>query len=95
MFASLFGFIKKLLLIVLCFLALAVGGLFAYENPDKIAPVIYGYTLPSLSLGLYLVSLLTMGVLLGFLLSLFGNQTKQFRLKSENKRLKKQVEKES
>lgn len=92
MFASFVGFIKKLLLLALCLLAITIGGLFAYENPGTISPVVFGYSLPNLSLGVYLTIILLLGVILGLILSIWGSQAKQMRLKMENRRLRKALE---
>lgn len=89
MLSSLFGAVKKLLLILFCLSALVFGGLFTYENPEKITPVVLGYEFPSLPLGIYLAAVLLVGVLLGFVISLWGSQAKQIRLKRENARLRK------
>lgn len=91
MLKSLFRFIKKLLLIVLCLLAIMIGALFAYENPEKISPIVFGYSLPSLSLGLYLAFILLCGVCMGLMLSFWGSQSKLVRIKVENNRLKKNL----
>lgn len=89
MFASFIGFIKKLLLLALCFLAITLGGLFAYENPGSISPIVFGYSLPHLSLGVYLAAILLVGMTIGLAFSIWGGQSKHMRLKMENRRLKK------
>lgn len=91
MLSSFLTFIKKIFIVALCIVSLVFGALFAFENPDKITPIVYGNTLPSLSLGVYLVGAFIIGVFLGSIISAWGAQTRLIKLKHGHRRLTKKV----
>ncbi|WP_226876931.1 lipopolysaccharide assembly protein LapA domain-containing protein [Microbulbifer hainanensis] len=55
---------------LLALLCIAIGVYFAVDNPDTIAPKLAGNTLPSGSVGFWLIGFLLFGLLLGFIVSL-------------------------
>ncbi|MFS1524659.1 lipopolysaccharide assembly protein LapA domain-containing protein [Microbulbifer sp. 2304DJ12-6] len=86
------SFLRWLLHIAYGLLALvcvAFGIYFAVENPQVIAPVIAGNALYSGSVGVWLISTLLLGVLLGFLASLLPVYSQRRRVRGLNKQLKK------
>ena len=80
-----------LLIFLLCMLF--VGAWFANENTAPIAPVLFGFVLPQFSSGLYLISVLTLGVLIGFCLSsavnMIGALKSRRRLADSEKKIKR------
>lgn len=84
MFRSIYQFLKKVLWVVWLIVALVFGACFASENEIKIAPLLLGYSLPSLSVGVYLAAMLFVGIFIGSALSFFASWR---RISSLNKQI--------
>ncbi|QFT54342.1 lipopolysaccharide assembly protein LapA domain-containing protein [Microbulbifer sp. THAF38] len=74
---------------LLALICVALGIYFAVENSQVISPVIAGYSLQSGSVGVWLICMLLLGVLLGFLASLLPIFSQHRRARGLNKQLKK------
>ncbi|WP_232053703.1 lipopolysaccharide assembly protein LapA domain-containing protein [Microbulbifer sp. GL-2] len=70
-------------------LCVALGIYIAVENPQIISPVIAGYAPFSGSVGVWLIGMLLLGVLLGFLASLLPLFSQRRRARGLSKQLKK------
>lgn len=91
MLKTAFNFIKKVILVVWLIAMLVVGAWFASENPNKVTPLLFGYALPQLSLGIYLSVTLIVGVVIGGTLSFLGTQSKMIKVKRACRTLDKEV----
>ncbi|WP_299584978.1 lipopolysaccharide assembly protein LapA domain-containing protein [uncultured Microbulbifer sp.] len=78
---------------LLALACVALGIYFAVENSQIISPVVAGYALQSGSVGVWLVCVLLLGILLGFLASLLPIFSQRRRVRGLSKQLKK-VERE-
>lgn len=74
---------------LLALICVALGIYFAVENSQVISPVIAGYSLQSGSVGVWLICMLLLGVLLGFLASLLPIFSQHRRARGLNKQLKR------
>lgn len=83
--------IRTLLVVIWCVFMFVLGGFIAFENPTNVTPQVLGMPLPEWNVGGYLTVFLTLGLLLGFLTSLFAAQTKGWRKSSELRKAKKEV----
>ncbi len=92
MLSSTFRWVKKILIIVWLISMVFIGAWFAFDNPNKISPILFGTALPNLSLGVYLVGTLIIGILLGASLSFLGAQGRVFRVTRERRALSKEVQ---
>lgn len=86
---------------MICICAAVFGALFAFENGDKVSPVVVGVVLPELAIGYYLVLMMIFGILIGSFLAYLGTQKKVFqagrastRLRRKVRELEKKLEKE-
>jgi uncharacterized membrane protein YciS (DUF1049 family) len=74
-----FKWFKRLLIIVLFVVAIILSVTFASENSQLTRLIIFGYSLPELQLGLWILIVLFIGGVIGLLLSfiplLWGKQT--------------------
>ena len=61
--------IKLLLLLILLMVACATGMILALQNDAPASLILFGYSLPQLSVGLWVVIALLFGAIIGFLLS--------------------------
>jgi uncharacterized membrane protein YciS (DUF1049 family) len=72
--------IKRIFIIILMAVALILGVTFTFENSQPIALVFFGFTLPPLKLGLWIMLVLLIGGFIGLLLSylplLWGRQSR-------------------
>ena len=73
--------VKRIILIVVFIVALVLGITFTSENSQLVSPILYGYPLIELQLGLWLMIALFIGggvgLLLSFLPLLWGKKTAQ------------------
>jgi uncharacterized membrane protein YciS (DUF1049 family) len=85
--------IKRLIIIVLFVVAIVLSVTFTSENSQLTSLVFFGYSLPELQLGLWVLIVLFIGALVGLMLSfiplLWGKQT----LASKDRKIR-QLEKE-
>lgn len=91
-FFKFFFRLLKIVIVIGCILAsILAGAIFASENPERIAPVIFGYTLPHLWMGLYLVVSMAIGLIVGVLVTLWGSQRRIYTARKERNRSQKQL----
>ena len=83
---------KRLFLFAWFLLLLLCGAWLVNDNPQPISPILLGLDFPELSLGIYISSLLLIGVLLGFFSSFLVTQGKLFAKKRELSRAQKELE---
>lgn len=90
---KLWRFLKLSLLLGWLLLMLLLGAFIAWENPDFIRVRVFGYPLPELSIALYVLSSLLIGVLIGYGLSYLKTQGQQWKssrnIKEKNKEIRK------
>lgn len=83
-----FKWLKRILLLIIIFLALLVGITLTSENSGLVTPILFGISLPEHPLGLWFAIILLLGALSGLLLSsvpvLWGRQT----LASKDRKIK-------
>ncbi len=80
--------LARLIKVVFVLLGLVLGFWFASENGQSVNVVALGYPLPSLSLGLWSLIALMVGVLLGFVVSLWPAFSLKQRLGTKERQLK-------
>lgn len=85
--------IEVLLSVLLLLLALVAGAWFASENPERVAPIVFGYPTIPLSLGLYICVAALAGLVLGALISYLSTQRRIFQLKRANASKSRQLKK--
>ena len=66
-----FKWIRLILLVTVLIATVFVGMVFTSQNDTSISIVVFGYELPSVSVGLWLALSLLLGALIGWCLSLF------------------------
>ena len=89
-----FKFVKHISLVLWVLLLVFLGAWFGFENQQKTNVLIFGYNLPSASMGAYLIAFLFFGLILGFFTSFIAFRTKMFKKSREVKQLKKSLKKE-
>ena len=88
----LFKWLRMILVGLWCIALLLFGCWLVIDNPDNIAPILAGFTMPQLSLGFYLCLSILTGVMLGFISSYLVTQAHLFSKKRELKRAKRQMQ---
>ncbi|WP_096084727.1 LapA family protein [Agaribacterium haliotis] len=91
--AKLLRLIKRLSFVIIVLAALIAGAWFASENPDLVAPLLFGLQLPKLSLGLYFSACIAVGVLVAFCWNFVYYQRRILGLRAEIRSLKKSLRK--
>ena len=86
-------FIKRIVIVLWILSLFLIGGWFASENQQEVTVVLFGYSLWELSIGTYLIAMLFIGLLLGFVTSFIFTQGAIFKKKRELKKAKKEVQK--
>lgn len=81
--------IKRLILLLLLIIAIVVGMVFTSENSQQLSLVFLGFTLPELTLGLWLVLTLLLGSILGLLLCTFSLFIRGQSVNSKNRQIKR------
>lgn len=74
----------KLILLLVAFL---LGAWFALENSQTVGVTLFGFALPSLSLGVWLLVFTALGVLLGFAFALLPMLALKRRLRARERQL--------
>jgi uncharacterized membrane protein YciS (DUF1049 family) len=81
--------IKRLILLLLLIIAIVVGMVFTSENSQQLSLIFLGYTLPELTLGLWLVLTLLLGSILGLLLCTFSLFIRGQSVNAKNRQIKR------
>lgn len=85
--------IKRLLLIVLFAVTVLMGVVFASENNAAVALILFGFQLPELSLGLWVLIAVLLGAIIGVLLSFLPLIFNRYTRSSKDKKIN-QLQKE-
>ena len=86
-----FRLIKKILLFIWFVFMILIGLWLAFDNDEFINVNLFGWTMPSLSIGSYLVLFLLLGVILGGVTSTLLNQKKLISKKRELSKVQKEI----
>jgi uncharacterized membrane protein YciS (DUF1049 family) len=81
--------IKRLIFLILLIIAIVMGMVFTSENNQQLSLVILGYTLPELTLGLWLVLTFLLGCILGLILCTVSLFIRGQSVNSKNRQIKR------
>ncbi|MGH1371029.1 MAG: LapA family protein [Cellvibrionaceae bacterium] len=79
--------IKRLLLLLVLLCGLILGVWFSVENAQPVQVTLLGFSLPQLSVGVWLTAVLLLGAVLGYVISVFP----VLKLKNENMSLHRKL----
>ena len=65
-----FKWIKRIIFFVLTVMSIYLGITFTSENNQSVSLTLFGNTLPELTLGLWIVIILLLGIIIGLILAL-------------------------
>ncbi len=89
------AFLKKLLILLMLLVGLALGIWFSIDNPQKVTVTLLGFPLPAVSLGVMIFGVFALGTALGYVISLWpvlGLKNHNLSLKRKLKRRDKELE---
>lgn len=79
--------IKRLLLIAVFAVTILIGVVFTSENNDAVAIILFGFQLPELSLGLWVLIAVLLGAVIGVLLSFLPLVFNRYTRSSKDKKI--------
>ena len=79
--------IKRILLLSLALIAILAGFKFSVDNEQPLQLILFGWHLPSIPIGFWILSALLLGCLLGLALSYLPNLLARRSLKAKEKKI--------
>ncbi len=79
--------IKHILLLSVALIAILAGFKFSVDNEEPLQLILFGWYLPSIPIGFWILSALLLGCLLGLILSYLPNLMARRSLKAKEKKI--------
>ena len=81
--------IKRTLLVLVILVATISGWKFSFDNGEPVQLLLLGSQLPTMPIGLWILSALLLGCVLGFILSYLPNALNQYSLQTKSRKIQR------